>query len=130
MPGGSLQTMITKYEIDKYLNLGGWVELFIWLQGKELTNSETIRIMYTQVGCVVVCPIKMPLHLGPDDLVWTVHIQQVKANAFDEIFNRLPSAESIHLIQELVSEIAQRAEVTGEHIHTFINNLPTRTECK
>src|SRR5688572_26129256 len=106
--------MITKFEIDKYLNLDGWMSLFLWLQQKDLTRSETVRIMYTQVGAVVVCPIKMPLHLGPDDLLWTVSITQVKANAFDEMFKTLPTAESVLLIHELVAEISQRAQVTGE----------------
>jgi hypothetical protein len=122
--------MITKFEVNKYLGLPGWVALFLWLREKELTGAETVRIAYTAHGSVMVCPIKVPLHLGADDFVWTVHINQIKANAFDEIFTRLPTAEAVLLIQELVAEIAQRAEVTGEHIHTFLNNLPTRTVCK
>lgn len=122
--------MITKFEVNKYLGLPGWVALFLWLREKELTGAEIVRIAYTAHGSVMVCPIKVPLHLGADDLMWTVPLQQVKAQAFDEVFNRLPTAEAVQLIQELVGEIAQRAEVTGEHIHTFLNNLPTRTECK
>jgi hypothetical protein len=122
--------MITKYEVNKYLGLPGWVALFLWLRERELTGAETVRIAYTAHGSVMVCPIKVPLHLGADDLVWTVHVNQIKANAFDEIFTRLPTAEAVLLIQEIVAEIAQRAEVTGEHIHTFLNNLPTRTVCK
>lgn len=122
--------MITKHEVNKYLGLPGWLALFIWLQDKDPTKGETVRIVCGHAGSLVVCPIKVPVHLGPDDLVWTVHMQQVKANAFDEIFTRLPTAQSVQLIQELVGEIAQRAEVTGEHVHTFLNNLPTRTECK
>lgn len=122
--------MITKFEIGKYLGLDGWVALFIWLREKELTGAETVRIAYTAHGSLMVCPIKVPLHLGPDDLVWTVYVTQVKANAFDEVFTRLPTFEAVQLIQELVGEIAQRAEVTGEHVQTFLNNLPTRTQCK
>ena len=76
----------------------------------------------------MICPIKVPLHLGPDDQVWTVSINDVKANAFDEVFKRLPTDQSVLVIQELVGEISNRAEVTGEHIHTFLNNLPTRTD--
>lgn len=122
--------MITKYEVNKYLGLPSWVALFLWLREKELTGAETVRIAYTAHGSVMVCPIKVPLHLGADDVVWTVHINQIKANAFDEVFTRLPTAEAVLLIQDIVGEIAQRAEVTGEHIHTFLNNLPTRTVCK
>ncbi len=123
--------MITKFEIKKYLQLDGWVGLFLWLEEHEQTKSETVRIVWGAIGGhVVVCPIKMDLHLSSDDIVWTVHITQVKANAFDEIFKKLPTAGSVQLIHELVGEIAQRAEVTGEHVHTFLNNLPTRTECK
>lgn len=119
--------MITKFEVNKYLGLPNWVALFLWLREKELTGAETVRIAYTAHGSVMVCPIKVPLHLGPDDQVWTVPVSEVKANAFDEVFKRLPTTESINLIHELVGEIAHRAEVTGEHIHTFLNNLPTRT---
>jgi hypothetical protein len=122
--------VITKYEVNKYLGLPSWVALFLWLREKELTGAETVRIAYTAHGSVMVCPIKVPLHLGADDVVWTVHINQIKANAFDEVFTRLPTAEAVLLIQDIVGEIAQRAEVTGEHIHTFLNNLPTRTVCK
>jgi hypothetical protein len=122
--------VITKFEVNKYLGLPGWVALFLWLREKELTGAETVRIAYTAHGSVMVCPIKVPLHLGPDDQIWTVPVNEVKANAFDEIFKKLPTAESVNIMQELVAEIAQRAEVTGEHVHTFLNNLPTRTECK
>lgn len=122
--------MITKFEVNKYLGLSGWVALFLWLREREQTRAEIVRIVYTSHGTPVVCPIKVPLHINSDDLIWTVSIQQVKANAFDEVFTRLPTAEAVQLIQELVGEIAQRAEVTGEHVLTFLNNLPTRTECK
>lgn len=122
--------MITKYEIGKYLGLDGWVALFIWLQDRTEVKTETVRILVSLAGNVVVCPIKVPLHLGPDDIVWTVSITQVKANAFDELFKRLPTAETLNVIHDLVGEMAQRAEISGEHIHTFLNNLPTRTLCK
>lgn len=120
--------MITKFEVNKYLGLDGWASLFLWLQQKELTRAEIVRIAFTSHGTVMVCPIKVPLHLGPDDIVWTVPLIDVKANAFDEIFKKLPTAKTVAVIQELVGEIAQRAEVTGEHIYTFLNNLPTRTD--
>ena len=126
VPGGSLQTMITKYEIGKYLGLDGWLALFIWLQEK--AEGETVRILASQAGNIVVCPVKVPLHLGPDDIVWTVSITQVKASAFDEIFNRLPTAETVSVIQEIVVENSHISHC--EHILTFLNNLPKRTECK
>jgi len=122
--------MITKYEIGKYLGLDSWLAFFIWLQDKHETKAETVRVLASVVGNVVVCPVKVPLHLGPDDIMWTVSITQVKANAFDEIFKKLPTADTVNVLHDLVGEIAQRAEVTGEHIHMFLNNLPKRTECK
>lgn len=120
--------MITKFEVNKYLGLDSWTALFFWIQEKDPTRAEIVRIAFTNNGTPVVCPIKVPLHLAADDIVWTVPVQHVKANAFDEIFNRLPTAQSVLVIQELVGEIALRAEVTGEHIHTFLNNIPTRKQ--
>lgn len=61
---------------------------------------------------------------GGDGASYMLNMTDVKALAFDELYNRLPSPASIHLVHEMV----EGAPSELRSVHDFLTNLPTRVK--
>lgn len=111
---------MTKQELNDAFGIPSWLELLKALQAQGAIGEETVKMEV---------PTWRPRIEGePPPQTWTLRVNDIKAWAFDEIYNRLPLPDSVLIMQEMVGELAQQgAKELAPFIQTFLNNIPTRT---
>ena len=109
---------MTKQELNDVFGIPSWLELYKLLHGQGAIGEETVKME---------APAWQATN-GAAPLVWVLRVNDIKAWAFDEVYTRLPLPDSVLLVQELVGDLSQQgAKDAAPYIHTFLNNIPTRT---
>lgn len=106
----------------KFLGFVGWVDLAKYVKRNELEKFEAIRL---PKHALAVDPAALPkFTLTPtDEDCWILSIEEIKANAFDELFAALPMGVSIRVV---IESILERETKNDGHVISFIKKIPTR----
>lgn len=106
----------------RFLGFAGWVDLARYIKRNDLEKFEAIRL---PKHALTIDPAAMPvppLSLSDEDC-WVLSIEEIKSNAFDEIFSALPLAVSIGVVVDAIEEKTPGSEA---HVISFLKKLPTR----
>lgn len=125
----NIPTTTTLHELHEYFGIPSWFDLWKVIVERDLQDREWVELMQTPKASAVMSRIMVPV-ANPDQVISRRFVvAEVKALAFDEIYQHLPLPASKALIQDIVREIATYG---GRHmatdVHTFVDNIPTRHE--
>lgn len=99
-----------------------WLELFRDIQKMGLAGEDRISLTYKP-------EIPGPLETdGPrplrDDL--TLYMQEIRSEAFAELYSQLPGKASIDVVMQLIDDHGHALGEEKNLILKFLNKLPTR----
>jgi hypothetical protein len=115
------------------LDLGfrSWLELYEWLKEQGLQDDKTFTLTWenqaiteertTEAGDDGPLP---EIEVRPDV---TLPTNIVKARAFQELYDSLPSKKSLDVVEAIIFA-EEKVQMDVETIQTFFKNLPTRSE--
>lgn len=112
---------MTKQELKKYFGLPGWLALY-----EVLLNSDKINC----AKVVLTEPAELlPKTMNRPAKEWHLLILEIKALAFDEIYEKLPMSASLDVLRDTLSESATIAQDKSlKFVIEFFNNIPTRNK--
>lgn len=111
----NLSNNLSAIEIQD-LGFTSWMELFEWLKEQALENDKTFTLTWEKEAGT-------EAEVRPDV---TLPTNLVKAKAFQEIYDALPTKKSLGVVEDIIFA-EQKVQTDVDTIQTFFKNLPTRT---
>lgn len=112
------------------LGFSSWMELFEWLKEQGLQDDKTFTLTWENQ----VVSEERTVETGDEDVRIEQEIRPdvtlptnlVKAKAFQEIYDALPTKKSLGVVEDIIFA-EEKVQADVHTIQTFFKNLPTRT---
>ena len=98
------------YQLDE-LGLSSWLELYHQLEKGDMLGDKTVILNWP----------------ANDHSTIEISVCYVKAQAFDEIYHKLPLKVSVMVIQDLLVDLDENKD-NQLKIMQFLNKIPTRAK--
>lgn len=103
------------------LGFPSWLSLYKFLLEKDQHNSVRVKMIEARAPAIMGAQSILPA--APVIVV----VEYVKARAFEELFNALPTRETIDILLEIATECAFKVQ-DARLIATYLTKHPTRTQ--
>lgn len=98
-----------------------WLELFDYLKTNGFADDQRVALIYPQETPKILEPTDTIPEVQAADNEVVLYVDEIKARAFDELYERLPLIATIETLADLVDGITKMKPVAE-----FLNKLPTR----
>ena len=109
---------------------GTWSQLFDYLKSQGFADQQRVALVYPTESPETVAETNATPDIKPAAREVELYIDEVKARAFDELYERLPTRDGVGLMSEML-DAASKIVGVRSHVYPvkeFLNKLPIRND--